>query len=301
MLDRRFRLSDGRVLGYDEHGPADGVPLLYFHGAPSVRVEALVFDLPDLADRLRVRLIVPDRPGLGLSDFQPRRQVGDWPADVVALADDLGLDRFAVLGYSGGGPYALACAAMIPTRVTAVGVVGGTTPHDIPGVADGVNQNSLRFMRLAVKRPWLSRLVSWVMGQVARRQPNRLIASALAALPEPDRRYLGQVGRGQLFARMVAESVRRGGRGAQWDTSLMLLPWGFDPTTIQPRVHLWHGEEDRNAPVAMARYLGGVIPTVEPRIIAGEGHLSVLGNHAEEILSTLIAHHQLAVAMPREP
>jgi pimeloyl-ACP methyl ester carboxylesterase len=104
----------------------DGAPIFYFHGSPSSSLEWDLFGGETLAKRLYIRVIVPDRPGLGHSEFQPERRIGDWPADVVALANQLTLDRFAVLGYSGGGPYAAACALKIPERLTRVGIVSGT-------------------------------------------------------------------------------------------------------------------------------------------------------------------------------
>ena len=110
LLDQTILLQDGRRLGYDEYGPPDGKPLFYFHGTPSSRKDWPALGNQGLPEKLGVRVIVADRPGMGLSDFQPERRIADWPADVVALADTLELERFSVLGYSGGGPYAVACA-----------------------------------------------------------------------------------------------------------------------------------------------------------------------------------------------
>jgi Alpha/beta hydrolase family len=121
--DHQLRLATGRLLAYDEHGAADGTPIFYFHGSPSTRLEWHLFGSETLARKLSVRVIVPDRPGLGRSDFQPSRRISDWPADVIALADHLALIRFAVLGYSGRGRCRRLCAGwqiMIVTR-TALG------------------------------------------------------------------------------------------------------------------------------------------------------------------------------------
>src|SRR3990172_1314809 len=103
------RLPDGRKLAYAEFGPPDGHPVLYFHGAPSSRLEPLFLGDAELV-RLGLRVIAPDRPGMGGSDFQPGRGFSHWPADVVALADALGLGKFGVFGVSGGGGYVSACA-----------------------------------------------------------------------------------------------------------------------------------------------------------------------------------------------
>src|SRR5438046_6812360 len=123
---RQLRLRDGRRLGYCEHGVRAGKPILYFHGWPGSRIEAQL--AAPAARRYNARLIAVDRPGFGMSDFKAHRTLLDWPADVAELADTLGLDRFAVAGVSGGGPYALACARRIPDRLTSVIVVCGLGP-----------------------------------------------------------------------------------------------------------------------------------------------------------------------------
>lgn len=156
-MNQRLRLPGGRLLAYDEHGAPRGTPVLYFHGSPSSRLEWQMFGGEALAKKLNIRVIATDRPGLGRSEFQPGRRIGDWPADVVALADQLKLPRIAVLGYSGGGPYAAACALKIPERLIRVGIVSGTAPFDEPGLSAGIHPASLRFMQLARTEPWLSR------------------------------------------------------------------------------------------------------------------------------------------------
>src|SRR6266508_5640095 len=122
---RELRLADGRTLAYAEYGRPDGQPIIYCHGSPSLRVEGDLFlHSATLAD-LGLRVIVPDRPGMGRSDFQPGRRIVDWPSDVLELARALEFDTFAVLGSSGGAPYAAACGALIPDRVRIVGLLGG--------------------------------------------------------------------------------------------------------------------------------------------------------------------------------
>jgi len=144
-LNQTIKLADGRKLGYDEFGSQDGRPVFYFHGTPSSRLEWQLFGSDALAKALRLRLIVPDRPGMGLSSFAAGRRISDWPADVASLADHLGMQRFAVLGYSGGGPYAVACALALPERLTRVGVVSGAGPFDQPGLTDGSAQAICNF------------------------------------------------------------------------------------------------------------------------------------------------------------
>ena len=283
-FNQRITLSDGRVLGYDEYGPADGAPLFYFHGTPSSRLEWRLFGGEPLATRLHLRVIAMDRPGMGLSDVQVDRRLSDWPADVAALADALGIERFAVLGFSGGGPYAAACALALPTRLTSVTIVSGAGPFLEPGCAEGINPVSRQFFDLCRNKPLRGRLLLRMMGFMARYAPDRLLRQSLAALPEADQIVLKQPEAQQRYLRTLREAQRRGPRGAQQDTALMVGPWEFRPQEIAVATHLWYGEDDRETPIAMGRYLATAIPKSQTHFYPGEGHLSVMVNHLEEIL-----------------
>ena len=289
MVNRHVRLPGGRLLAYHEYGGADGAPIFYFHGSPSSSLEWDLFAGEELVNSLNIRVIVPDRPGLGRSEFQSGRRIGDWPADVVALADQLALARFAVLGYSGGGPYAAACALKIPERLTRVGIVSGTAPFDEPGLSSGIDPNSLRFMQLARTKPRLSRQTLRLMGLMARFAPRQIVKGAMATLPAPDQEMLTRPEFQDRFIAMIREALHAGPRGAQWDTALMLGPWDFRLRDVRSTVCLWHGELDRNAPPAMGRYLAAAIPNCQSCFYSCDGHLSLISKHLEEILKVLIA------------
>jgi len=286
--EQQLRLPTGRLLAYDEHGAVDGTPIFYFHGSPSTRLEWHLFGSDALARKLKVRIIVPDRPGLGRSDFQPGRRISDWPADVIALADRLALARFAILGYSGGGPYAAACALKIPERLTRVGIVSGTAPFNEPGLTAGINPTNLRFMQLARTKPWLSRQTLRLMGLIVRFTPRRFIEGAIASLPVPDQAVLARSDFRQGFIAMIREALLAGPRGAQRDTALMVSPWDFRLQDIRSAVYLWHGVEDANAPLAMGRFMAAAIPNSQV-CFYDEGHLSLISKYIEEILNVLIA------------
>ncbi len=288
-INQHVRLPNGRLLAYDDYGGPAGTPVFYFHGSPSSRLEWDLFGGEELANSLNIRVIVPDRPGLGRSEFQSGRRIGDWPDDVVAVADQLALARFAVLGYSGGGPYATACALKIPERLTRVGIVSGTAPFDEPGLSSGIDPTSLRFMQLARTKPRLSRLTLRLMGLMARFAPRQIVKGAMATLPAPDQEMLTRPEFQDGFIAMIREALRAGPRGAQWDTALMIGSWDFRPQDVRSAVYLWHGELDRNAPLAMARYLTAAIPNCQSCFYSGEGHLSLISKHFEEILKVLIA------------
>jgi len=287
--NQQLRLATGRRLAYDKHGAADGNPIFYFHGSPSTRLEWQLFGSEELTRKLKIRVIVPDRPGLGRSDFQPGRRISDWPADVIALADHLALSRFAVVGYSGGGPYAAVCALKIPERLTHVGIVSGTGPFDEPGLSAAINPVNLRFIRLARTNPWLSRLTLRLMGHMVQYWPRRFIAQAIAGLPAPDQAVLARPDFQRAFVAMIQEGLRAGPRGAQLDTALMASPWDFHPQDIRVPVHVWHGEGDANAPLAMGQYMAATIPNSHASFYPGEGHLSLMAKHIEDILNVLAA------------
>lgn len=283
------RLPDGRRLEYLDAGPRDGIPVLYLHGTPAAAMEWRLFGTEADLDRAGIRLVAPNRPGVGGSTYQPKRRILGWPADATALLDRLGIDRAALLGYSGGSPYALACAARMPDRITAVTLVSAVAAFDAPGVGDDIDPASRAFMELSRRRPAVSRLVSTVMGLTARISPRLLAAQASRALPPPDAAVLKRDGVDRLFAEMLQESTRNLSRSARLDTALMIGPWGFDPAEVTLAVHLWHATEDRNAPPVMGAYLADRLPRAELTVLDGEGHISAATRHGSAILTDLAA------------
>jgi pimeloyl-ACP methyl ester carboxylesterase len=301
QLNQQMKRPDGRSLAYDDYGPRDGNPIFHFHGAPSSRREWPLFGTEALGQAsetlgqtsetrgqaLEVRVIVPDRPGMGLSDFQPNRRISDWPQDVAALADHLGLDRFAVVGYSGGGPYAIACALALPDRLTRVALVSSSGPFDQPGLTDGISADNMRFFDLIQRRPWLSGMMLRLMGMTARFAGEKMVAQAMAALPDADRQVVTRPELQKAFLAMLQEGLRQGPGGVQRDILLMTSPWEFRPQDVRIPVRLWHGDADKNAPPAMGRYLAEAIPNSHFQLYPGEGHVSLYVKHVEEILHFL--------------
>jgi pimeloyl-ACP methyl ester carboxylesterase len=286
-LNQQIKLPDGRKLGFDEHGPPNGTPLFYFHGTPSSRIEFNQVRNEALLESLNIRVIAPDRPGIGLSSFQSGRHFLDWPSDVLSLADHLGFNRFGIVGYSGGGAYAAVCAFAIPERITRAGIVSGVGPFTEPKLVVAIPQENQRFLHLSNQKPWLSRLMIRMMGAMIRIAPGKVIANLMASLPEADRAIVNLPEVQQTFLAMVQEALRQGPLGPQHDTRLMVTAWDFKPREIQIPVYLWHGEEDRNAPIAMGRYMADAIPNSQAKFYSGEGHLSLFKKYAEEIFCTL--------------
>jgi pimeloyl-ACP methyl ester carboxylesterase len=284
---QRITLRDGRILGFAEYGDPQGRPLLYFHGFPASRLEAALTD--EAAARLGIRVIAPDRPGIGLSDFQPGRRIGDWPADVADLAEALGLGRFAVLGVSGGGPYALACATEIPERLSAVGIVGGLGPLDAGAVMQGMSVLSRFYLGIFRHAPGAGEMLFALAAQIARRYPDRLFSLFTANVPAPDREALARPEIRNLFLASLNEAVRGGSRGGSRELYLYTRPWGLELASIKIAVDLWHGRLDATVPVVMGENLARSLPGCRSRFLPGEGHFSLPLNRMEEILRTLRA------------
>jgi pimeloyl-ACP methyl ester carboxylesterase len=279
-------LERGRRLAYEECGDPQSKPLLFFHGMPGSRLEGELAG--PAAKKLGVRVIAADRPGYGRSDFVPRRTFLDWPADVVALADALGIGRFAVAGVSGGGPYVAACALKIPERLTAAGIIAGVSPFDVPDAAVGMSQGNRFLFGLARRFPWLVRLPIALMGMLARRFPDRMMRTMIRSMPEPDQAALARPEMLAMFKKDIVEAYRSGSRGAAWETLMYARPWGFRLEEITMQVHLWQGELDKNVPPSMGRYQAGAIPNCRATFYPDEGHISLPVNHLEEILGALV-------------
>jgi pimeloyl-ACP methyl ester carboxylesterase len=280
--DRTMRTADGRRLGYAEWGEPEGVPVLFFHGWPGSRLEGRLGD--EAASAAGVRLIALDRPGMGLSGFQPGRTFLDWPADVVQVAAALGLDRFAVLGISGGGPYAAACAWKLTDGLTCAGIVSGLAPLNVPGAIAGMGRRNRLTFQLVGHLAVLRRTLMAAMSVSVARQPDRVLERGVAASVDKD--YLARPYVREVLADSLSEAFRSGSRGPAWEMGLYARPWGFRLDEIRTPVHLWHGEQDANAPVTMGRYLATTIPQCQAIFYPGEGHLHFV-DRLPEILAVL--------------
>jgi pimeloyl-ACP methyl ester carboxylesterase len=277
-----IRLHDGRRLGYADYGDPAGKPIFYFSGGIGSRLQAAPAETQPLIPG--VRLIGVDRPGLGLSDFQPGRRIVDWPDDVRQLADALSLKQFAVLGVSAGGPYALSCACKIPDRLTGCGLVAGALPPERIG--------GLRWMyELYHWFPWVMRFVYWwttarYVGK-DERQWEALVTRPVRishAYPPSDRALWSDpaLRRRSLMERL--EAFRQGTRGPVYEAGLWGQPWGFRVEEISfRRIFVWHGELDRIVPAPAVRAMLEKLPSSEAKFYPRDGH-SVGSYHWEEIL-----------------
>lgn len=287
-----MRLRDGRALAYLEVGALDGTPVIHCHGNPSSRLEVLL--LAEQATSLKVRLIGVDRPGIGYSDPKPGYGLLDWPDDVAELAEQLGLDRFAISGLSGGGPFALACAYKMPERLTACGLISTVAP--------------VAFMKQV--GPWgvravyvlLERMPPGVFRAFVRRTLSQGARASAASMETTLTQHSARLGSGdqtaiadphirQIYARTAVESYRQGKPGLEAnleEARLLATPWAFHADDVMfERIFVWHGEQDRIMPVGATRLLTQVLPHCVATYYPDSGHLSTVVTHAPDILQTL--------------
>lgn len=278
-------LSDGRHLAYTEYGDPDGDPVIGFHGTPGGRHQLAPLD--EDARRVGVRLIVPDRPGYGDSDLVPDRALADWPGDVADLVDHLGLDRFAILGISGGGPHALACAADLGDRVTATAIASGVAPFGWDDVAEELPPLLRPVVALVLRTPLLGALIGlglWLL----RTWPRLVLAAYRRWLPPADVAVLDRPGLVDLYLAGAHRMSPTAARAAEQDLRLFMQPWQIDLAAIQTPVHVWHGDADKMVPVADGRWTAGQVADATFHLCRDGGHLCVV-TWAEPILEGLRA------------
>jgi pimeloyl-ACP methyl ester carboxylesterase len=283
--DSQIQLSNGSAVGYAEYGDLNGKPVIHLHGLPSSRLEVNSPDLVAIAERLHIRLMVPDRPGIGLSDWKSYT-IADYPELLVQFADKLGLDRFALTGFSSGGKLVAACAWKIPQRLTTATIVSGTAPFDLSGVKESLSKQDRQVYGAADKMPWLFRLMLWKIARDAHKNPASIL-SLFTDLCESDKVMLAQPNVKRAFEQMVIEAFRQGTRGAAHDWKIEARPWGFSLKEIKLPVDVWHAEDDKLVSIQQARIVAETIPNARSRFFPNEGHLLIV-NHFEEMLSAVV-------------
>ena len=283
--EHRLHLPQGRTLACLELGDPTGPAVLYFHGFPGSRLEARV--AADAATRLGLRLLAVDRPGFGQSTFQARRTVGSWATDVAALADQLALRRFSIVGVSGGAPYALACAARLSDRLARVALVCPLGPLDVAHGRAGMLAQDRVMLALATRAAPLARGAVHMLAHWMRQDADRYVKFMMAGMVSPDRELFADPGYRALVMASTAEALRQGGTGAAWELTLIARPWDFRLEDVRMSVSLWQGLADQILPAAMARRLAAALPACTPRFLPGEGHLSLVVRHIGEVLAEL--------------
>ena len=277
---RTVPLPDGRRLGYADCGDPEGDPLVVCHGFPNSRVFGALFDA--VGRQEGVRVLTPDRPGMGVSDPALDRSLTDWPEDVRALLDALDVGTASVLGVSGGGPYAAATGALLEDRVSHVGIVCGVAP-----MASVEFRERLWYYAARVAPP-ASKLALWLLGRRALREREGFLESlAEDAAPADGPLWRGDVGR-VVHASMVESSRHHGLDPLVRETAIYGRPWGFELADVEVPVFLWYGKADALVPPEMGLYLARELPTAEAHFYPDLGHLSVLERNERAIVRTLV-------------
>lgn len=282
-----LKLRDGRALAYTEHGDLTGKPVLFIHGNPGSRY----VKHPDesIAQRLGARIITPDRPGYGLSDFQPNRRLLDYPDDIAQLMDSLGVNTFAVLGVSAGGPHAASCAYKLANRLTRTAIVSGAAPLDRENPYEQVHPSMKTAFQLVKTLPsWLAHMILWRQTQKQIQDPEKSLNERAAMLSKADQDLLN---RPELRAQVQGyrkEAIRQGVKGTLREMQVLASPWGFRLEDIRGEVHVWHWEGDYLTPISMGRYVAGKIPNAHAHFLPDGGHYSIF-THWQDILESLVA------------
>jgi pimeloyl-ACP methyl ester carboxylesterase len=281
--DETITLADGRTLAYCEWGSPTGHPVMLVHGAPGSR---LLCPDEDATMAAGVRLLTVDRPGYGASDPRPDPSLLGWADDVEALADRLGLDRFAVVGWSAGGGYALACAARMPERISAVGLACCEGPYDlVPGAwQEDLTPEERTLFELIRRDPMAAH------GAVAEHvrwyeDPDTIWEWEPPAVDVP---VLARPDVKEALTQMFREGARQGGAGLVGDWFAQSLPWGFAFADLKLPVVVWHGELDHLVRLAQAHYLSAVLPNSRLVLYPQDGHLLLL-QHWEDLLAAVTA------------
>lgn len=285
-----LQLADGRTLHYLAAGPAHATTLVLHNGTPSAAV--LFGPMVEAAAAHGLRTVVYSRPGYGGSSPRPGRTVASAADDVAAILDALGAERFLTVGWSGGGPHALACAALLPGRCAAAASVAGVAPYDADGLdwLDGMAaQNVQEFEAAAAGQAALAAFLGAQAPGLAAVRGEQIAAALGDLVSEVDRRALtGEFA--DYLAAVFHAAVADGTDGWRDDDAAFLRDWGFDPSAIKVPVSVWQGGQDRMVPFAHGRWLADRLPGAAAHLDPRHGHLSVMLACFGEILDELTAH-----------
>ena len=278
------RRDDGSVIAVEVAGEQGGRPVLFCHGLADSRLSAQLFG--PAAREWGLCLVAPDRPGIGRSDPRRLGRLADWVEDAALVLDAVAAGPAAVLGVSAGGPFAAACAARLPGRVSSLTLIA---PLGAPGWPIREMAAGQRLALQAARRA--PAFGGWFLGRLAvlaRRSPRLFLRLATSELPGVDRRALAQPGMREAFLAGYTEAFRRGSWGVAQDLRVLMQPWGFEPGSIAVPASIHHGDADTTVPPRHARLFAGAIPGARLQLHPGHGHFSILGA-ARQILAPLAA------------
>jgi len=271
--DNLFFLPDGRRLGYAIYGAPDGQPVLFFHGIPGSRLQRH----PDLSiiESSGINIFALDRPGIGLSDPLPGRTLQDWARDMQQFCEDKKWRRVSIIGVSGGGPYALACASQLAGLVNRVALISPLGPLAVPSLWDSLSRGGRYLFRCAAKLPNLTRLICYEAFKMTGGRLNRILRYGGIPLAEYDLKLLRRQEIAAMLHKDVTEAFQSRGLGVIEELRAQTRPWGFALAGIRIPVEIWHGTFDTLVPPLMASYLTEQLPSSRLHWIPG-GHFIAL-------------------------
>lgn len=281
-----IKTSDGRDLEFLLEGPSNGFPLIYHSGTPSATVP---FPLLSAAAGARgLRLVGHSRPGYGESSARPDSTVAATVDDVTTILEHLGADKFLALGWSGGGPRALACAAM-HDRCQAAATIAGVAPFD----ADGLDwfdamapENLEEYAAAAAGQQSLTEFLEQAAAGMTERSAEQVGHSMGELVSEVDKAALtGELA--DYLAAALRRSCLHGIEGWRDDDLTLMKPWGFELAAITVPVSIWQGSQDQMVPFAHGKWLAGAVPGARAHLVDGEGHISLM-RRVGEILDDLL-------------
>ncbi len=273
MKDSLFTLADGRDLGYIEYGNPDGVPIFLFHGTPGSRIFGL--ENEPLVDKENLRIITPERPGYGLSSPIKDRSIACFSTDIEELADYLEIQHFHVAGVSGGGPYTLACASNLSSRVLSTSLIASAAPTEIEGYFKGMSIGNKFALLMSKYFPWLLKAILKNVASYSRKKPEKVIDELRSQLCEWDVKVLdNMIMKGQLesLVEHIREAYRQGYSAHYSDLLLVSRPRGIDYTRIKSPIFMWHGVSDTLMPIHPARKFADMLPNCKIYFIESAGH-----------------------------
>jgi pimeloyl-ACP methyl ester carboxylesterase len=288
--DHRLELGDGRTIGYATWGDPEWTPVFIGHGTPGSRLALSPgLDDPEWLRQQRLRFVGVDRPGYGYSDPWAEASLLDCAEDLVRVADDLDLERFAALGISGGAPYVLALGALVPERLRGVAIVSGLGMLDRPGALEGMAEGNIEETKMAREAPDELATAHGEDARAIREDPEGIFAGLAGELPEVDRQMLERPEVRAFLTETFQEAVRQGARGWIDDDLRQVRPWPFrleEIGGVEVRIH--HGEADTLVPAHHAKHLAEGIPGSRLQLYPDEGHLS-FDRHLKQIVQALLA------------
>jgi pimeloyl-ACP methyl ester carboxylesterase len=278
-------LKDGRKVAYETYGVKNGKVFFYLHGWPASRLSGDTIDMA--AKKLNITVISPDRPGYGQSTYSENRKLIDYADDISQIANILSINKFSIIGVSGGGPYAVSCAYKIPEKLDNVIVSSGLGPlHQI------AKSKSAPFVYKIIFRTffiWKITTYIWIhlYKYLSKSFPTVLIKISLIGKPDYDKKILLDPLVGEKFIKKTNEAFRQGVEGAWKDFNIYFSDWGFSLMDVKKKVILYHAQGDKNAPVWMGRFYKNNLPNRKYFEVSKEKGHYLLQKYASEILQQL--------------